>query len=72
MTVTSTTSTGHLAIDQTVSAVSPMPSAVPACRARPPVKTTISALATASTISATVTPTRTGSIFQTGRPSGMS
>ncbi|CAM5682859.1 hypothetical protein SALBM311S_06250 [Streptomyces alboniger] len=72
MRVTSTISTGHFAIDQAVRVVSPMPSAAPASRARPPVNTTISALITASTSSTTVTPTRTGSSFHTGRPSGMS
>lgn len=35
-------------------------------------KTTISALIPAISSSATVTPTRTGSTFHTGRPSGMS
>ncbi len=72
ITVTSRTSTGHFAIAQTVSAVSPSPSACPARPASAPVKTTISALTTARTISTTVTPTRTGSSFHTGRPSGMS
>ena len=72
MTVTRTTRTGHLAIDHTVSAVSPMPTAVPAWRARLLVNTTISALTTARTISTTVTPIRAGRIFHTGRPSGMS
>lgn len=72
MIVTNSTSTGHFAIDHTVSAVSPMPSAVPACRATGPVNTTISALTTARTISTTVTPIRTGSTFHTGLPSGTS
>jgi hypothetical protein len=72
MMTTRTTSTGHFARDHTVSAVSPMPSQPPACRARPPVKTTMRALATAISIRTTVTPTRTGSTFHTGRPSGTS
>lgn len=72
MMVTRTTRTGHLTIDHTVRAVSPIPSAEPALWARVPVKTTIRALTTASTIRTTVRPTRTGRIFQIGRPSGMS
>ncbi len=72
MKATSRTSTGHLAIDHAVRAVSPIPSAVPACRARLPVKTTMSALTTASTSSTTVRATRSGSTFHTGRPSGTS
>ncbi len=70
--MTRTTSPGHFAIDHTVSAASPMPRAEPAARARPPVNTTMSALTTVRTSRTTVTPTRIGSTFQTGRPSGMS
>ncbi|CAM5653983.1 hypothetical protein SGRIM119S_03746 [Streptomyces griseorubiginosus] len=70
MRVTRTTRTGHLAIAHTVSAASPIPRALPAWRAMPPVKTTIRALATARIINTTVSATRRGRIFQTGRTLG--
>ncbi len=72
MRTTRRTRTGHLTIDQTVRVVPPIPRAVPACRARPPEKTTMSALTQARTIRTTVRARRSGRIFQTGRPSGRS
>ena len=56
----------------TVTAVSPSPIAFPACSASPPVNTTITALISSITPMTAVTPRRTGSVFQIGRPSGTS
>ena len=66
------TSTGHLAMSHVVTAAEPMPSTWPTCRASEPVTTTIAAEATSSTMSSTVTPRRSGSVFQAGLPSGTS
>ena len=65
-------STGHLAMSHTVTAVLPTPITSPACLASVPVSTTATALTASSTTSTTVTPRRTGTVFQIGRPSGMS
>ena len=70
--LTMISSTGHFAMSQTVTAVEPMPSTWPTWLASPPVTTTMSADATSSTMISTVTPMRTGVIFQNGLPSGTS
>jgi hypothetical protein len=57
---------------QTVTAVSPKPIRLPTCSASPPLSVTAIALTAVSTRSTIVRPTRTGSVFQIGRPSGMS
>ena len=73
MKLTNSISTGHFAMFQTCTAVSPTPSTLPdllgeaAGERRPP-----TALMAVSTMSSTVRPTRTGSVFQIGRPSSMS
>ena len=67
-----TSSTGHFAMSQTVTAVDPMPSMFPTFWARAPVTTTMTAAATSKIMVAAVTPSRTGAVFQIGRPSGTS
>ena len=57
---------------QTLIAVSLRPITPPTSLASPPVSVTAIALIAVSTISSTVSPTRTGSVFQIGRPSSMS
>jgi hypothetical protein len=57
---------------QAVTALSPRPITLPACSASPPVKTTATAQTSVPTTSASVTPTRTGRLFQIGRPSSTS
>jgi hypothetical protein len=69
---TITSSTGHLAISQTLTAALPSPSSRPRRSARVPVATTATAEAASRTITTTVTPMRMGRVFQTGRPSGTS
>ena len=61
--------TGHLAMFQTVTAVSLSPITPPTCLARPPLSVTAMALIASSTSSTSVSTTRVGSVFQTGRPS---
>jgi hypothetical protein len=72
MKLTNSSSTGHLARFQMSTTVSPTPTRLPASLARPPLSVTPIALIAVSTISSTVSPTRSGSVFQTGRPSSMS
>ncbi len=72
MKLTHSSSTGHLAMFQICTAVSPTPNTLPACSARPPLSVTPIALTAVSTISSTVSPTRSGSVFQIGRPSSIS
>ena len=49
-----------------------MPTSLPTCAASRPVSTTANAEIASSTPVTTVTPSRTGSFFQIGRPSGTS
>ena len=65
-------STGHFAMFQTVTAVEPIPSTWPTCRASPPLTTTMSADATSITRISNVMPTRSGVFLQNGLPSGTS
>ena len=69
---TKSSSTGHLAMSQTVTAVLPTPSSQPRRSARPPVATTATAEAASRTMTTMVTPMRMGRVFHTGRPSGTS
>ena len=59
-------------MSQTWTAVSPTPISPPTSLARPPLSVTPIALTAVSTIRSTVSPTRTGSVFQIGRPSSIS
>src|SRR3954470_21320425 len=69
MKLTISTSTGHLAMSQAVTAAPPRPTRLPTCLASGPVTTTATAQ-TASRIRVTIVmPTRTGNVFQIGRPS---
>ena len=63
MKLTRRSSTGHFAMFQTVTAVSPTPITSPSSFAIPPVMTTPAALMATSTSSATVRPTRSGSVL---------
>jgi hypothetical protein len=72
MKLTTSSSTGHLAMFQTVTAVSLNPSNPPTCLASPPVRVTATALIASKTSSTSVSPTRVGRVFQIGRPSSMS
>ena len=72
MKLTTSRSTGHLAMFQTVTAVLPMPSRSPSFSASPPVSTTAIVEIASSVSSTRVSATRTGSVFQIGRPSSMS
>ena len=65
-----TSSTGHLAISHTVSAVEPMPSVLPMRSATEPVTHDDHQPGTRHTTVNTVTASRTGAVFQIGRPSG--
>jgi hypothetical protein len=69
---TISSSTGHLAMSQTMIAVLPIPSSRPTRAARPPVATTATADTASRTMTTTVTPMRMGRVFHTGRPSGTS
>ena len=62
-------STGHLAMSQTTTAVWPTPSELPTLSAIGPVNTTMTALIRMRMTMATVTASRTGIVFHTGRPS---
>src|SRR5919112_4228597 len=70
--LTRTTSTGHLAMLHTVTATPPIPIFSPTTCARSPVNTTITADNTIIKPTTAVTPSRIGSVFQIGRPSGTS
>ena len=70
--LTSTISTGHFAMSQTSTAVEPIPNAPPTCLAIGPVSTTIAAAISSMTTNATVVSSRTGAVFQIGRPSSTS
>ena len=72
MKLTTTSSTGHLAMFQTLTAVLPMPTRSPTFSASPPVRTTAIVEMASSVRSTSVSDTRTGSVFQIGRPSSMS
>src|SRR3954447_26561929 len=72
MPATMSTSTGHFAMSHTVTAVLPTPSNDPALRARLPVITTATELSASNTTTTSVTTTRTGIVFQIGRPSSTS
>ena len=72
MRLTIPSSTGHLAMSHTLTAVDPTPRSLPACLASPPVKTTATELNASRITITTVTPSRTGTVFQIGRPSSMS
>ncbi len=69
---TTSSSTGHLAMPQIVTAVEPAPITSPTLRASGPVTTTAITDADSSTRVVMVTPIRIGIVFQIGRPSGMS
>ena len=69
MMLTARSNTGHFAMSHTVTALLPTPIRSPTCLASPPVRATASALMASSTTRTTVTPTRTGTVFQIGRPS---
>jgi hypothetical protein len=60
---TISSSTGHLARSQTLTAVLPIPSSWPRRSARPPVATTATAEAASRTMTTTVTPMRMGRVF---------
>jgi hypothetical protein len=59
-------------MSQICTAVSPRPTTLPTVLASGPVRTTASALIVTSTSVRTVTATRSGIVFQTGRPSSTS
>ena len=65
-------STGHFAMSQVSTAVWPIPKAVPTWFAIGPVSTTIAAAITSMMTSASVVTSRTGAVFQIGRPSSTS
>ncbi len=67
-----TTSTGHFAMSQISTVAWPMPNAVPTWFAIGPVSTTIAAAMTSMTTSASVVSSRSGPVFQIGRPSSTS
>jgi hypothetical protein len=69
MMLTSTTSTGHLAMSQIVTAVEPTPTSLPTCSASPPVTTTAIAETASRTTITSVMRTCCGRSFQNGRPS---
>ena len=64
--------TGHLAMFQTSTAVSPIPSGSAIASTTGPVRTRPSASSAISTIIARVTAICSGRSFQNGRPSGVS
>ena len=72
MNATISTRTGHFAMFQTATALSPTPTRLPASSATGPVSTTATALALSSTSMRTVTPRRTGSRLRKPRPSSVS
>ncbi len=72
MTMTTSASTGHLAIRQTVSAVDPRPTALATAVSTGPVRTRISSATAASTTATRVSSSITGRSFQNGRPSSIS
>ena len=72
MKLTTSSSTGHLAMSQTCTALPPTPSRLPTWPARPPVITTASALSGEQHDHHRVTASRTGIVIQNGRPSSMS
>jgi hypothetical protein len=59
-------------MSQTVVALSPIPSSLPTSSASGPVTATPTATSASIRSRATVVPTRVGSVFQIGRPSGTS
>src|SRR3954464_9799337 len=63
---------GHLAMLQTDTKVDPRPIKLPTFSASGPVKTIASEVIVSRTSRTTVTPRRTGSFFQIGRPSSTS
>ena len=72
MITTTSAITGHLAMSQTVTAVSPAPTRSPTSRRAGPVTTTASAQSASSRIITTVIPIWIGRSFQNGRPSSTS
>jgi hypothetical protein len=72
MKLTRSSSTGHLAMSQAVTAALLIPSSLPMRSARPPVATTANADTASRSMTSAVTPSRIGTVFQTGRPSGTS
>ena len=72
MRLTTSSSTGHLAMSQIVTAVLPIPSSLPTWVASPPVTTTATAQIASIASNTTVTPTLTGMVIHIGRPSSMS
>ena len=67
-----TISTGHFAMLHTSRPVSPTPSACPTLSASGPLNTTITAASTPRTAIASVIASRSGTVFQIGRPSPIS
>ena len=65
-------STGHLAMFHAVTATPPRPTSLPTCSDSRPVSTTAKADTDSRIPVMIVTPSRTGSFFQSGRPSGTS
>ena len=72
MNATTSSSTGHLAMSQIVTAECPTPITFPTCSASPPVNTTAAALTVSSTTVIRVTPRRRGIVVEIGRPSSTS
>lgn len=72
MNIISRTRTGHLTMFHRVTAVGPAPMKFPTHWATPPLRMTASALIATSVSRSRVMPTRTGRVFQNGRPSRMS
>ena len=72
MKLTSSTSTGHLAMSQAVTAASPRPITLPTCSASGPVRTTATAPIETRMIITSVIAIWTGRSFQNGRPSSTS
>ena len=72
MNITTTSITGHLAICQTVTAVSLRPTAPPIASATGPVTTSEITTRAASRTSTSVTSSCSGRSFQNGRPSSRS
>lgn len=70
--MTSSSTTGHLAMFHTVTVTSLSPMVDPIDRARSPDRTTATTTSTAITISTTVMPSCSGRSFQIGRPSSIS
>ena len=72
MNSTATSSTGHLAMSQTVTAVSPTPIAEPTCFATGPVSTSAASTSASSTTSTRVTAICSGRSLMIERPSSTS